>query len=499
MKKKEWNEGLNYLDPALVEAYVRQKDAIEQRKAQQRSLWLRLGALAACFALIVGAIFILPEPKEDLVGEAPLVLNQPIPNPSIRLDATVFSEKLSGSNSAFVVGSSPSGGGGFVADAAFVFQFYTAHHRDFAVRARVVKNYPDIYYNLGVSSPYRLVLMECLGVINGENVPQYFLYRMDASEFVDLSAYESLLISMEQCGTEHYVMKNGTQNKIEAFEPPVFESAMTSFGKIIAFRDGVFDESLWQNENKSWDYAYRYYGKRMLDDPEKSDLVVKRGDLEWNVIRNIQKRYEESREDKRLSHLPDAKVVTLQFSSSEAQAAVEYVKPFTNGVFSQSCTGFIGGSGRIFFRRYINGCQTEETVTIDLATEEVTYSEVQYTQKDLSNVENLPVHLAEMALAYAEQIPTPPHTTLAGKTLVSLNLYAWYAKVDGKLYGVIKTHWCYRAENDRHIEYYDEAFVLYDMEAGTATDVSREELIATVGDRNVYLGPYDVGEEQPLI
>ena len=32
MKKKEWNEGLNHLDPDLVEKYVEQKDRLENRK-----------------------------------------------------------------------------------------------------------------------------------------------------------------------------------------------------------------------------------------------------------------------------------------------------------------------------------------------------------------------------------------------------------------------------------------------------------------------------------
>ena len=57
MKKKEWNEGLDYLDPALIEEYVRQKEEFHKK---QKNRWLRIGVIAACLALVVGAIGVLP-------------------------------------------------------------------------------------------------------------------------------------------------------------------------------------------------------------------------------------------------------------------------------------------------------------------------------------------------------------------------------------------------------------------------------------------------------
>ena len=38
------------------------------------------------------------------------------------------------------------------------------------------------------------------------------------------------------------------------------------------------------------------------------------------------------------------------------------------------------------FRRYINGCQTEETIRIDLLTEDVTYSEVRYAEENMTQI-----------------------------------------------------------------------------------------------------------------
>lgn len=59
MKKKEWNEGLDRLDADLVEKYVEQKDQLRQKK-RSKTIWLRIGAAVACFALVVSAIVVLP-------------------------------------------------------------------------------------------------------------------------------------------------------------------------------------------------------------------------------------------------------------------------------------------------------------------------------------------------------------------------------------------------------------------------------------------------------
>ncbi|MBR5798321.1 MAG: hypothetical protein IKY29_05145, partial [Clostridia bacterium] len=356
-----------------------------------------------------------------------------------------------------------------------------------------VKNHPDTYYKLDVRSEYRpvayrLIQMETLEVIGGENVPQYFLYLIPASVYVDMSVYDSLLISMSQLGMENYVLKNGTQNRMECFDLLIFADYQDEpeLGNVIAFSDGIFDESLWQNE--SWIYGYQF-AEYYLDNPGSGDLVVGRGDSVDEVIEAIKQQYEDWYDGKYQA----PSVITPNFTTQAAKDAMEYVKPFANGVFSQTYYK----NGCLIFRRYINGCQTEETVTIDLVTEEVTYSEVQYTEEDMARMENISAHLAQKAEEYAQETPTPPHIDPEGKQLRCLNLYAWYVKVDGKLYGVLKTAWRYEEENSWYIQYYDESFILYDMEASTATLISREDLVEIVGGRNIYTGEYGVGIEMP--
>lgn len=499
--KKKLNEIFDEMSPSELEAFgdalsapeLEEKElaAIKERvhatlkikkKRSPARVWLRVGIIAACLAVVVGTMVLLPlffddSPDQDYGTDfTPIIF-----------DATVSPDKLQGNSFEFVVGSSVPPEGEIFGDTP-AFEFSGA----IAVKARVVKNYPDKYYKLEASlsetpTAYRLVQMQTLEVINGANVPQEFIYLMPEQTYVDLSVYDSLLIAMTQVGVNNYVMQNETQNRIECLDMIVFADHIDKpeFGRIIAFSDGIFDESLWQNEN--WLFGYQF-SRYFLDNPDKSHLVVARGDSESEVISAIKKEYSEWSG----GEYPVPSVVVPDFKTEEAKAAMEYVKPFVNGVFAQE---YQYPNDTITFRRYINGCQTEETVKIDPVTEEVTYSSVRYTEEDMARIENIAAHLSEKAREYAEQLPNPPHLDTEGMELKCLNLCAWYAKVDGKLYGVIKTSWWYyRDEYNDHfdryqpVRYYDDAYVLYDVSAGTATDISKDDLINIVGEHNVYPG-----------
>ena len=67
MKKKEWCEGLDHIDPDLVEQYVEAKDRLKKPKGQ-KGVWLRLGVVAACLMLVVSAVIVLPMLREDGAG-----------------------------------------------------------------------------------------------------------------------------------------------------------------------------------------------------------------------------------------------------------------------------------------------------------------------------------------------------------------------------------------------------------------------------------------------
>ncbi len=491
MKENEFLDGISNIEPDVIERFISMDNKLQKKvnKPKSKEVWLRFSAIAACFVLILSAVIVVPKLREDDPGIVTPPDNNHTP---LIFDATVSPEKLNGSNSEFIVGTSLALSGG--ADSAPpAFQFSAG----IAVKARVVKNHFDKYYKLDISSEYRptayrLIQMETIEVISGENVPQYFLYLIPEYVYVDMSVYDSLLISMSQLGVENYVLKNGTQNQMESFELPIFADYQDEpeLGNIIAFSDGIFDESLWQNE--TWLYGYQF-ARYYLDNPEHSNFVVSRGDSESTVISTIKNQYNEWYG----GNYQARSVITLNFTTQAAKDALEYVKPFANGIFSQRYEPYYG-NGQLIFRRYINGCQTEETITIDLLTEEVTCSEVRYTKEDMAQMENISAHLSERAAGYAEQLPIPPHTDPEGKELLCLNLYAWYVKVDGKLYGVIKTAWRCKEKDDWHIQYYDDSYILYDMAASGATVISRDALVEIVGTRNVYMGKYGLGIEMPM-
>lgn len=479
MKKQEWTAGLDHIDSALVEQYVQQKETLTQKK-KKRSFWLRAGALAACFVLILSAVVVGAVLKGDKPHHTPIIF-APIVSP----------ESLTGTSSEFVVGSSLSSGGASGEPPAFAFD-----SMGFVTKAKVVNNNPDVYYKLDTSSErkattYRLIQMECIQAIHGD-VPQYFLYLIPERLYVDMSVYDSLLISMRQLGAEYYVLKNSTKNQMEAFELLIFADMQDhpDLGNIIAFTDSKFDESLWQT--KSWRYGYQF-GSFYLGSPEHSRHVVKRGASEKDTIANIKKQIKEDQERLGERYKTPA-CVNLNFSSQQAKEAIEFVKPFESGVFSQVLQPY---NPTVTFRRFINGCQTEETITINLDTEEVVYSDVRYTDEDMANIENISFHLSNLAQEYATTTPTPPHTDPEEKKLLCLNLYAWYAKVDGKLYGVIKTAWRYQKADNGLIQYYDDSYILYDMEDSSAKNISRDDLVKIVGTRNVYMGKYGVEIDVP--
>ena len=134
MKKQEWNEALNHLDPEIVEKYVLQKDELRQKK-RKKTVWFRAVIIAACLAVVVGTMVLLPlffddSPDQDYGTDfTPIIF-----------DATVSPDKLQGNSFEFVVGSSvPPEGGIFSEPPSFEFS------GAIAVKAKVVKNYPDKY------------------------------------------------------------------------------------------------------------------------------------------------------------------------------------------------------------------------------------------------------------------------------------------------------------------------------------------------------------------
>ena len=55
MKENEFLDGISNIDPDIVERFVSMDNRLK-KQANRRSIWVRVGALAACFALIAGVV-----------------------------------------------------------------------------------------------------------------------------------------------------------------------------------------------------------------------------------------------------------------------------------------------------------------------------------------------------------------------------------------------------------------------------------------------------------
>ncbi len=92
MKKEEWNEGMNHLDSDLVEKYISQKDALTQKSKTPKFFWLRVGAIAACFALLIGAMVVLQDGGPSVLGPTtPSAPTEPTRPPAPIWDGAMYS------------------------------------------------------------------------------------------------------------------------------------------------------------------------------------------------------------------------------------------------------------------------------------------------------------------------------------------------------------------------------------------------------------------------
>ena len=92
------------------------------------------------------------------------------------------------------------------------------------VRVRFIEDYRDgeTVCLLGESAEYRLLNLEVLEVIHGENIHHQILYLLPAHLYTDLSAYDELILSATQVGTDGLSLFSKTSERIGRDWLPVF-------------------------------------------------------------------------------------------------------------------------------------------------------------------------------------------------------------------------------------------------------------------------------------
>ena len=76
MTRNKWNEGLNCLPADLVDKFITERDKA-RRKNKIRRMWLRIGAMAACLAVIISAVITAPRLAGGGTGVVPPIVTLP--------------------------------------------------------------------------------------------------------------------------------------------------------------------------------------------------------------------------------------------------------------------------------------------------------------------------------------------------------------------------------------------------------------------------------------
>ncbi len=470
----------------LDEQYIEEAAPTAAKPKKRRVMLTRAAACAVLLAILVPAILLVLPFLQTPITEPPVVYDPPT-----IFNALESPDLLYGNGNPFVVGDTTEDG----SDAEDIpdYTFRYSHH---LVHAEIVSISPDVYYCLDESDDvapqaYHLIHFRTLEVLNGI-VPAEFLYLSPAWPVEKwFATCDTFILSMKLQGFENYIIRNETQNKLQCLPLVLFNPSDPAYYNVIPFADGII-----------------YYRQHSIFGHDYYPEFIAQGSTEEDTIILIKQLLDEIHSEK----TPYRNILTYStdFKTEEAKAAFAYVQPFENGVFVQSIKRsnyYRDGHPMLIYTRYIGECQTEETITIDLETEEVFYSEVRYTEEELRSIVNISEYVARLRNQYAAQLPSPPHMDPEGAELKALNIFGRYVKIDGRIYGYIKTTWLYHEMRSIHyvsydvphkFYFYDDRYLLFDAQGLTVREVSRDELLEiTNGDSrykyflDIYWGDYE--------
>ena len=474
--------GLDLLkDMDLIdEAVIEKNTQPPQRKLPAR--WLL--PIAACLAVLLAGRF-LPRPQlappditSTLTSEAPPATISPEPSyapmeptyPALQtFDATENPTQINGVTTAGEMGSVSSGFSSELAPPTFRFS-----GSDMVITAKVTEILPDVYYALHdsfdySSVPYRLLRIEVLSTLWGENVPEEILYLLPEENLGNMTAFDILVMAIRQHNCENSVLININQGQMEQFPLLFWSSNYDPVGNIIAFTDGEFDESLW--ERALWYGAEVHY----FDYGEIASLKV--SSLS-GLLDNLQTLFNEQLD----AGKQPGTVKYLKVQTDAAKQLLEAMNSFENGVFVPKF-GQADNLEEIVFHRYVGGIRTNETITLDLLTEKITYSDTSFTQEELTTMPDIPGYLKQLDAAIAEGTLLPPRVDPEGKKLVSCGAEGWYIKTEHRIYGIVQTNWIYQQQAEEELVWYKDAeYTLLDAHNGVLHTISCEELNTLLGE-----------------
>ncbi len=471
MNKKEWNEGANYIDSEIVENYIRQKEKLAHEK-KTKAIWLRFGALAVCFALIFGAIAVVPMLRDDRAGI--------IPSPGNNKTGVPVGNVQSPSSAPIYYGSESSNkGSGVQAE---------RNTTGLSVTARFIDALPDTYtfFDDWGQREFRIVRMKTLKLLFGGKMTEDFYFIIPVDYMVDFSKYDRFVIKdMAQYGYDYSVVYNKTQGKAEQLDLVLFGYSVLGFSSMgcgfMAFNSfGFFDKRLW-NANDAW----RNSTKGSF---EYAPYTIVQAE------RNIRKNWNEYKD----AYGGWLRVHLLNDISGGAAEVLSQIKNFENGLYVPDSDGSkLNISSDVQFRatRYIGGFATNEKVKIwgkgwdD--TNEYTYelTKAHFEENDLNKLPDLSSAISAVAYAFNKGEITPTHI-VNHEELGPLfyGIFGWYAKTAQGVIGVVRVNWHYLSNE------LDDAYYIIEYNSNECRPIDRDDLLEMIGEYEtsyIYDGEYN--------
>ncbi len=446
MKGEDLLQAMDGLQEDVLERNM--KEALPRKKSWAPAL------LAACLALAVGLGALWnwnrqPEPPSGAPGQVQLLQNPGWQGMGMTQQGEVPDESRS-----------------------MLAGHQSYYQNGLVVLCRAVEVLPDVYETVapyGSMEIWRLRVFQ-MQVIDGldTGITGDFWFAIPDAWYEDLTQYETLMISLGQLGPD-FLLQNTRTLALERFDL-LFWETWPFYGDIIAFRDGIFDESLWACE--SWEKANALRAWEHLD-YDHCTRIVSRGDSIEDVLQVI----EERRQDEKYK---PATLYTNNVSGDAAQA-LEYIQSLEQGSYIPK-TGF--SAKQPHYTRYIGGCPTNEYIIIDRENNTAEYSEFRFTQEDLQNLPDVAGYVRSLNL----DALSPPNRDVEGRDLLFRGAYGWYEKTDKGVLAFVKVIWMYDYEGYGYI--YDDLYIQLTLD-GTQVR-TRDQMLDILGENsNIYTGSYD--------
>jgi len=456
-----------------------------EEKAHKRPAWVRVVSVAACLFLVLGAALgtSIWERMTDHAESAEVSHDKTISADPLQsqetlswlppLDLSAVDEDIAGE----------------LAPSECVY-------RDFnSVRGKVVGILPDVYRVANRNRQYRVAELELQELICGKSMPERLYLLIDT--FFDaeaLAEYDSIVLPLTQLGVEHYVLLNETEMCAEAFDDIFLMASGYRYDELIfAFTDGVLDESLWKKTG--WSYVYEHYLAFWLDKGHLSyeEFKLTRGMTAEELVASIRTFAEGDCYAHRISAVTAESLLQnqLSFAKDEWADITAYVKPFENGVFSQTLWVSDEPYAGMQYQRLIYGFATNEIIKIGHYgdRQEIYYSDVRFSAEEIAALPDLGAVISALDI----QNIAPPHLPEFPSARIC-NVDGRYIKHDGEIYGVVHLEWCVR-DYEAHVRFWDDLYVLMERD-GSYREIPREELQALLGDSyTVSTYPYGTGEQ----